>query len=258
MAGCQRRRHQRAEGRVVGGGGGGGGILRVEREEDDALAARRLQPLDDRGGRGVAVAHGEVDHEPVAVAFGEAGGERRGLLAGDGAQRALVGLAVPDPAVVGAGGERAPAQDHRLEQRLPVPARGVDHPAVGEELVEVAAHRPVVGGVGGAEVGEDDADPRRRHRRVVGEGRARAAPRWGVRSSRPGSCGLSRRVCRPAQSPARSPALRSTVPSASARRARAEPGRSGRGCSGAGAQPVRKITSKVAGTRPSGVPKRSA
>ena len=41
------------------------------------------------------------------------------------------------------------------------------------------------------------------------------------------------------------------APSASARRAAAEPGRSGCGWSGAGAQPVRKITSKVARTRPS-------
>ena len=55
-----------------------------------------------------------------------------------------------------------------------------------------------------------------------------------------------------------SPAGRSMAPRASARRAAAEPGRSGFGWSAAGAQPVRKITSKVARTRPSGRPKRAA
>ncbi len=53
--------------------------------------------------------------------------------------------------------------------------------------------------------------------------------------------------------PALSPALRSGAPSASPRRARADPGRSGCGWSADGAQPVRNTTSNVARTLPSAV-----
>ena len=56
------------------------------------------------------------------------------------------------------------------------------------------------------------------------------------------------------QRPAFSPALRSFVPSASASRASALPGRSGFCWLSCGAQPVAVTISKVAGTRPSGNP----
>ena len=246
--------HQHPERLVVGGGGARSGILRIERKEHQPLAPLRVQPLDHRGGRGIAVAHREIDDHPVAIPLRQPGGDRGGLRSRDGQERALVGLLVPDLGVVGARGERPLAQDDELQQRLPLPGGIVDHPAIRQELAEIAAHRPVVGGVRGPEVGENDADPRRRQTRVIfgrvggarrGEGCVHAA--------------LLIPPFRPAQlPPARSPALRSSVPSASASRVRAEPGRSGFGCSGAGAQPVRKITSKLARTRPSGVPKRAA
>ena len=224
--------HQRAEGLVVGGGGGGGGILRVEREEEQALAAGLAEPGDHRGGRGVAVAHGEVDADAVAEAVGEAGRHRRGLVAGDDPERAVVGLGVPDPAVVGAGGERAPAEDDEMQQRLPLPGRVVDDAAIGQELAEVAAHRPVVGGVGGAEVGEDDADAGRRHRRVAGRGVGET-----VLAGRRGRGAASCLASLVRASRARRPSVR-PAPRASARR----------GGGGAGAQRPRL----VGGRRPAG------
>ena len=57
--------------------------------------------------------------------------------------------------------------------------------------------------------------------------------------------------------PAFSPALCSAVPSASASRCAALPGRSGLGWDSCGAQPCRKSTSKLAATRPLGRAKRS-
>ena len=216
------QRHQRPERLVVGGRRRRRRILRVEREEHDALAALRLQPLDHRACRGVAVAHREIDDHPVAVPLGQARRHRLRLRAGGGAQRALVDLAVPDLAVVGAGAERPPGQDHRLQQRLPQPARVVDDPPVGQELVEVAAHRPVVGGVRRAEVGEHDADPRRGHRRMVGRGMGQPAFARGrrCRGSVSFIAGLARR--------ARSGTLRARRRAAPC----AEPGRSGCGWSG--------------------------
>ena len=62
-------------------------------------------------------------------------------------QRALVALPVPDRVVVRALAGRPLAQDDELQQRLPQPGRVVDHPPVGQELAQIAPHRPVVGGV---------------------------------------------------------------------------------------------------------------
>ena len=167
--------HQGAEGVVVGGGGGGRGVLGIEREEQDLLATRRLQAPEHAVGGGVAVAHGEVDHHPLAVARLEPLGHLAGLLPGDGQQRALVLLGVPDAAIGLAGLEGPPREDDQLQQRLPLPAGVVHHPLVGEELAEVATHGPVVGGVRGAQVDQHHPDPGTGDGGMIGWGMDQAA-----------------------------------------------------------------------------------
>ena len=49
-------------------------------------------------------------------------------------------------------------QDDQVEDRPPLPARHLDDALVGQELLEVAAHRPVVGAVGRAEVEQQHAE----------------------------------------------------------------------------------------------------
>jgi hypothetical protein len=188
-------------------------------------------------------------------------------------------LLVPDAAIGGAGGEGPLGQDDELQQRLPEPRRVVDHPPVGQELVEVAPHRPVVGRVGRAEIGEDHADPRRRHRRMVrrrmGEPalagldqRHRVLGHLGVihggpvrRQSREGSPGDSRSEARgqPLASPRAAEGAgqrrrdpRSVAPRRARRRAGGGPSPAAAASAGsrAGAQPVRTTISKVARTRP--------
>ncbi len=258
--------HQRAEGVVAGGRRGGAGVLRVERQEQDALAALALQPPDRRVRRGVAVAHAEIDHHARPVPGLEPLAQLLGLVPGDGQERALVQLLVPDPPVGGARGERPLRQHHELQDRLPDERRVVDHPLVREELGEIAAHRPVVGAVGRAEIDHQHAHLRRRDRRVVGRRLRQPAPARPVHACAiqhrarlpvPGPRGRyapADRYQRARQFPGLIPVPISAVPSASARRALAEPGRSGSGWSGPGAQPVRNTISKVARTRPSGVP----
>src|SRR5262249_28062478 len=70
----------------------------------------------------------------------------------------LVKLAVPDARVVAAAPPRPHAQDDQVEHQPPLHPVLFDDAAVGQELGEVAAHRPIVGRVGRAEVVEEDAD----------------------------------------------------------------------------------------------------
>ena len=103
------------------------------------------------------------------------------LAAGDRLQRALVALAVPDRIVVAPLGARAARQDDEVEDRPPEPARRLDHAPVGEEFVEIAAHRPIVGRFRRAEIDEQHADAaaldRRVARRAKRGGRARRVHR---------------------------------------------------------------------------------
>ncbi|MPL60861.1 hypothetical protein SDC9_06423 [bioreactor metagenome] len=168
-------RHQRAEEGVVRGGARGARVLRVKREEQDLLAARLHHPLDHRGGRGIAIAHAEIDHHAGAEARLDCLAQLRDLALGDRHQRAFIRLGVPDRAVIRPRGEGALRQDDELQQRLPFPRRDVDHPLVREEFVQIAPHRPVVGRIRRAEIGKEHPDLRLRHRRVVcgGVGKAR-------------------------------------------------------------------------------------
>ena len=81
-----------------------------------------------------------------------------GLRTRDGLERTLVALAVPDLGVIPALPARPHGQNDQVEDRPPLPARHLDDARVGEELLEVAAHRPIAGGVGRAEVQEQHAD----------------------------------------------------------------------------------------------------
>ena len=92
------------------------------------------------------------------------------LILGDGHQGAFARLVIPDAFICRARGKRTLCQNDELQQRLPDPWAVVDHPLVRQELVQVAAHGPVVVIVGRAEIGQQDANARRRDRRVVGVG----------------------------------------------------------------------------------------
>ena len=157
--------HERAEGLVAGRRRGGRGVLRIERHQQQAVAAPLLQRLDARGGGGVGVAHRPVDDDPLVA---EPGRELLCLRARDGLERALVELRVPDLGVVLALAAGADGQDDQVEDRPPLPARQLDHALVGEELLEIAPHRPVAGGVGRAEVEQEDADAAALDRRMAG------------------------------------------------------------------------------------------
>ena len=170
--------HERAEGLIGGRRRRRRGVLRIERHQQDAIAALVHQRADAAVGRRIGVAHGEVDLD--AVGHAERDGELLGLRARDGLERALVALVVPDGLVVLAFAARAHGEDDQVEDRPPLPARHLDDALVGEELLEVAAHRPIVGAVGRAEVEQQHADAPAAHVRVARRpvARDRAGTRW--------------------------------------------------------------------------------
>ena len=158
------QRLQRVERLVVGRGRGGCRILRIERREENLLAAGRLQRLDARPGRRIAVTHGEIDDDVPAQPLLQLGR----LLAGNDAQRAVIGVLVPDAGIVLAALLRPGTEHHALQDRLPQPLRGLDHPGVRQEFAEIAAHCPVVGAIGSAQVEQQHPHFRRRDRGVSG------------------------------------------------------------------------------------------
>ena len=70
--------------------------------------------------------------------------------------------------VVLAFAPRAHGEDDEVEDRPPLPARHLDDALVGQELLQVAAHRPVVGAVGRAEVQQQHADAPAAHVGMAG------------------------------------------------------------------------------------------
>ena len=159
--------HERAEGLIAGGGRGGGRVLRVERHQENAVAALIEQGLDALAHLRLAVAHGPIDSDPVAGDGLQVLGDLLGLVAGDGLERALVTLVVPDRRVIAALGAGALGEDDEVEDRPPDEARGLDDAPVGEELLQVAAHRPVAGALRRSQVHQKHADPPGPRRRVV-------------------------------------------------------------------------------------------
>ncbi len=114
----------------------------------------RCMRLEPRGDRGIAVAHRPVDGEP-RIHRRERRAELFGLRARDGLQRRFVALAIPDLGVVAAFPARPDRQDDQVEDQPPYQPVRLDHAAVGEKLLQIPAHRPVVGCVRRAEI--DDA-----------------------------------------------------------------------------------------------------
>ena len=151
---------QNLEGLVASGRRRRRAILRIERHEQQAVAAFLHQRLDPLLRRGLAVAHRPIDADALALAS-EARLQHFGLGAGDRLERPLVTFLVPDRGVVAALGAGPHRQDHEIEERPPKPARGLDHAPVGKELLEIAAHRPIIGRLRRAEVDEEHADPAR-------------------------------------------------------------------------------------------------
>ena len=99
---------------------------------------------------GIGVAHGPVDDDALARqrrAASFSACERVMVLSGPSSRSR-----VPDLGVVLALAAGADGQDDQVEDRPPFPARLLDHAPVGEELLQIAPHRPVAGAVGRAEV----------------------------------------------------------------------------------------------------------
>ncbi len=164
--------HQRPERLVAGGGRGRGRILRVERHQQDPVAALVEQRLEAFGHLRLAVAHRPVDHDGIA----HRGLQALALAAGDGLERTLVPLVVPDAGVVATLRPRALGQDDQVEERPPDQPGHLDDPAVRQELLEIAAHRPVAGALGGA---ENSSAARPRGPRPPSGGRPEGRPRRG-------------------------------------------------------------------------------
>ena len=146
---------QRLEGLVVHRRRGRGRILRIERKDEQAIAALCLQCLDARGDARFAVAHRPVDHE--IGARGKRRGDLLALRAGNGTQRGLVKLLVPYRAILGAASRRPDGQHDTIKDQPPQHSVRLDDPAVGQKLLEVAAHGPIVGAVRRAEIDEEHA-----------------------------------------------------------------------------------------------------
>src|ERR1019366_7031322 len=108
-----------------------------------------------------------------------------GLRARHGLERRFIALLVPDLVVIAALTAGAHRQDDEVEHQPPLDAVFLDDAAVGEKLLQVAAHRPVIGGVGRAEIDQQHADAAARH---WGCGRAHDLPSFG---SAPGATSLT-------------------------------------------------------------------
>ena len=145
--------------------GRGGAILRIERNDENAVAAVGLQSLDALADRRRAVAHRPIDGD-VRLEIVERKAELFALRARDRFQRPFVTLPVPDRVIVAPFGAR-PAQQNELQNRQPDGAWRLDDAAVGEELVQIAANRPIVGPLRRAEIDDEHADPAARDRRMA-------------------------------------------------------------------------------------------
>ena len=131
-------------------------VLRIERHQQDAIAALLHQRADAAVSGRVGIAHGEVDLD--AFRQTERCGHLLGLRARDRLERTLIALVVPYGGVVLAFAARAHGEDDQVEDRPPLPARHLDDAFVRQEFLQVAAHRPVVGSIGGAEIEQQHAD----------------------------------------------------------------------------------------------------
>src|SRR5581483_7676489 len=75
-----------------------------------------------------------------------------------GLQRRLVSLPVPDLVVVATLAARPDRQDDEIEDKPPLQAVFLDHAPVRQKLLEIPAHRPVIGRIRRAEIDQQHAD----------------------------------------------------------------------------------------------------
>ena len=134
------------------------GVLRIERREEDAVAARLLQRLEPRrrstARRSASPSRRRCRSPPSRAR------ELLGLRAGDG-RRAAPRSAPCSRCARRRGRISAAASSGRCRLRIGHQSgRGISMTrAVGQELLEIAPHRPVVGAVRRAEIDEEHADP---------------------------------------------------------------------------------------------------
>ncbi len=147
--------HERAERLIARCRRGCGCILRIKRHKQNAVAALLHQCLDTALGRGIRITHRPVDNDARVV---ESCGKLFRLVPGDGLERTLVLLLVPNRVVVAALCPGPLGQDDEVQDRPPDNARRLDHPAVRKEFLEIAPHRPVVSGIRCAEVEQQHAN----------------------------------------------------------------------------------------------------
>ncbi len=134
-------------------------ILGIERNDENAVAALFLQRFEPLGDRRLAVAHRPVDLDASLARPGrQRVPEPFRLGAGDRFQRAFVAFAVPDRSIVAPPDGWPSRQDDEVEDRPPDEPGRLDDAPVGQEFLEVAAHRPVVGRLGRAEIDQQRAD----------------------------------------------------------------------------------------------------
>jgi len=149
---------QHAKHLVADGRRGRSRILRIERHHQQTIATARRQRFDAGADRRIAVAHRPVHLDMVMI--GDRTRELFRLRTGNGLQRRLVLLRVPDLPVIGRFSSRARAQDDAVENQLPEQPLLLDHPRIGEKFLQIDAHAPGVGAIGRAEIDQEHADPR--------------------------------------------------------------------------------------------------
>ena len=105
----------------------------------------------------------------------KSGRDLSALAARYGAQRQLVALFVPDQPVGFAGFERTLRKHNQVQYEPPDDGVHLDDAPVGEELLQIAAHGPIAGGVRRAEIEEQHANAAMPYDRVAG-GASAGAP----------------------------------------------------------------------------------
>ncbi len=146
-----------AEGGVQGGCRGAGGILGVERHQQDAVAVLGLYFLQLVRDRGPAVAHRVVHHQREPDALAEVAAQQRHLALGVHPERGA--LVHPDPGVALCRGPGPRGEHEQMQNRPPHEARNLDHPRVGQKLLQIGAHCGRGRRFRRAEIDQQDADP---------------------------------------------------------------------------------------------------
>ena len=143
---------------VEHGGRRRGAVLRIQRQHQDMLDARRLQLVERRVDRRIAVAHRHL-HDHAVAALAEIAEQELGLLCRPHGKRRALGH--PDAGVLRRRLGRAHPQHDAVQDRPPHQLRDLDDPRVAEELGQIAAQRLRGRRIGRAQVAEQDRGGRR-------------------------------------------------------------------------------------------------